>query len=389
MSDSTATPTQRLDSIDLWRGLIICLMVLDHSRDFISREAYIFLPLDLTHTTPFLFMTRWITHLCAPTFVFLSGVSIFLQEQKGKTGADLSRFLLVRGLWLIVLELTVVNFGFDFWPGIFLQVIWAIGVGMVIMAALVHLPRLWVLAIGAFIVAGHNVLDPIQTGQLSTPMKVVWNLFMQPGPVPFGGFDLYPAVPWFGIMCLGYGLGNLFTDTGADRTRNLGVLAGASLAVFIVLRLVNHYGDPDPWSAPANPAFTPLAFIDVEKYPPSLDYVLLTLGVSILLFMALPRLPTIAKTPLLAFGRTSLFTYIVHIYVVHVAAILIGLTQGVPPQAFLRVLPDPSRVAEHHFGLPLWGVYLVWLAILALLYPLSRWYANYRSTHRTWWTSYI
>lgn len=392
MTDLTQDGTrlqQRLDVIDLMRGLVICLMVLDHVRDFFHINAFVFDPLDLSQTHPTLFLTRWITHLCAPTFVFLSGVSIWLQAQKGKVGWPLSRFLLTRGLWLIFLEVTIVGFGFDFATSAFLQVIWAIGAGMIMMAGLVWLPRLAVLVVGAVIIAGHNLLDPVNAADMTGAAQVLWRLGFELGPLPLGAFLAYPAIPWLGVMCLGYGLGPLIADSGPHRMRNIAALAGGALMVFLVLRLPNLYGNPIPWVMPADPMLAPLAVIDVFKYPPSLHYVLLTLGVSLLIMLTLPKLPPLAQKPLLAFGCTPLLTYLLHIYVAHGLALLCGVVSGVPVAAFGGHFTDPSRIIDAGWGVPLWGVFIAWLTVLVILYPVSAAWARYRATHKHWWTSYL
>ncbi len=389
MTDQTLSkPQSRLDFIDLLRGLVICLMVLDHTRDFVHRDAFLFDPLDLNKTSVALFLTRWVTHLCAPTFVFLSGVSIFLQAHKGKTGWPLSRFLLTRGLWLIFLELTVVNFGFDFAFGIYLQVIYTIGMCMVLMAAIVWLPQRVVLGLGVLIIAGHNLFDGIEAAQLGAGF-LPWRLFMQPGPFFSGAFNNYPAIPWLGIMCLGYGLGPLYLMAPGRRNRLLLALAVGFLALFLILRPANLYGNVTLWHMPANHALVPLAEIDVTKYPPSLDYVLLTLGISFLLSLALQGLPKAMGAPLLAFGRTAMLTYLLHIYIAHLLALLIGVVLGIPAGDFFGLLSDPSRAIKDNWGLPLWGTYLVWMSVLAILFPIARAYARYKAEHRTWWTSYL
>ena len=393
MSDVAPKDTQRLAFIDALRGLILCLMVLDHTREFFHAGAYQYDPLDLDKTSVIVYFTRWVTHLCAPTFVFLSGVSIFLQKEKGKTGWALSRFLLTRGLWLVILELTVLDFGWNFAaPLVFLQVFWAIGVSMMIMSALVWLPRNAVLALGTLIVAGHNLLDQVDAQSLTGGAQVFWRLMMQPGglgAVP--GFIAYPAIPWLGIMCLGYGLAPVLSRPD-NRTRNLLLLSAGMIALFLILRIPNLYGNGRPWEAPANAAFTPLAILDVTKYPPSLDYVLITIGIALLLALGLERLPERLLKPFLAFGRTPLFTYLLHLYLLHLSAIGIGLIMGVPPQDFVNFLINSGPggpLANAHWGLPLWATYLIWLAVLAILYPLSSRYAAYRAKHRHWWTSYL
>ncbi len=384
---STATKGHRLDFVDALRGLVICFMVLDHVRDFVHHDAFIFDPLDLGKTSMPVFFTRWITHLCAPTFVFLSGVSIFLQSTKGKTGWALSQFLLTRGLWLIVLELTLVNFGFDFKVGVFLQVIYAIGLSMVLMAGMVHLPRQAVLITGIAVVAGHNLFDGVNAESLGI-WAVPWHLLMQPGPV-FGGFIAYPALPWFGIMCTGYGLGSVYLMEPEKRTRTLAMLAVAAIAVFLVLRLPNLYGNGSLWAMPANHAFEAMAIIDVTKYPPSLDYALLTLGISTLLGLSLQWAPKWLMTPLLAFGRTPFLTYLLHIYLAHTIALVIGMMHGIPAGDFAGTFSDPSRLIKDGWGLPLWQTYAVWIFVLIVLYPIASAYAEYRATHKAWWQSYL
>jgi len=380
--------SRRLDVIDALRGLVICLMVLDHVRDFIHRDAFLYDPLDLTKTSFALYATRWVTHLCAPTFVLLSGVSIWLQAQKGKTGWALSRFLLTRGLWLIFLELTLVAAGFDFlWPSTYLQVIYAIGMSMVLMAALVWLPRPAVLGVGLIIVAGHNLFDAVNAEALG-PWATMWRLFMAPGPIP-GGWCQYPALPWLGIMAIGYGIGPLYLMEANRRNRMMAVAAAAMLGLFLVLRLPNLYGNGGPWAMPANHAFEVLAILDVTKYPPALDYVLVTQGISFMLFLALQRLPETLLKPLLAFGRTPLFTYLLHIYIAHAIAVAVGVAMGVPLAHFIGTLTQPERLARDHFGVPLWGVYVEWIMVLLILYPLSSAYARFRASHKTWWQSYL
>lgn len=377
----------RLDAIDLLRGLVIVLMVLDHVRDFVHATAFEFDPTDLRQTNPLLFMTRWVTHLCAPTFVFLSGVSIFMQRANGK--AELSKFLLTRGLWLVVLEFTVVSFGINWGPPLaFLQVIWAIGVSMMLMAAVVRLPAKAVLALGAAIVIGHqwvaSLVNPADLGAWAMP----WFMAMQPGPAGFmRGFIPYPVIPWFGIMCVGYGLGFIFRQEPEERRRNVLALALSLLAAFVVLRAINGYGNGFPWAVQSDPIMTLLSFINVTKYPPSLMYALLTLGVSMLLFLVLDKLAAPLQRFLLAFGRTAMFTYIVHLYVVHALALIVGAIGGIPSSYYMDFLARFAGGPSQGFSLPV--VYAVWLTTLLLLYPISAWFAGVKRRRRDWWLSYI
>lgn len=380
----------RLDAIDLLRGLVIVLMVLDHVRDFVHAPAFLFDPTDLTRTHPLLFMTRWVTHLCAPTFVFLAGVSIFMQRANGKAPAALSRFLLTRGLWLIVLEFTIIGFGFNWGPPLaFAQVIWAIGASMVLMSLIVRLPASAVLGLGAAIVVGHQlVASAIDVSQLGSWTQA-WFFTMQPGPTLFlRGFIPYPAIPWFGVMCLGYGLGFIFRQEPEQRRRSVLMLALSFLAAFVVLRAINAYGDPAPWSGQSSPVMTVLSFINVSKYPPSLMYVLVTLGVSMLLFLALDKLAAPLQKFLLAFGRTSLFTYVVHVYVVHSLALLVGVLGGVSASYYFDFLARFGGATEGYgYDLPI--VYATWLAVVLMLYPLSSWFARVKRERRDWWLSYL
>jgi uncharacterized membrane protein len=376
----------RVDAIDMLRGFVIVVMVLDHVRDFFHTQAFLFDPTDPTRATAALFFTRWITHLCAPTFVFLSGVSAYLQHANGKDRLSLSRYLLTRGLWLVVLEVTVVNFGFNFAPMLFLQVIWAIGVGMVILSALVWLSPRAVLIVGAIIVAGHNLLAPIDAANLGawTP---VWRLAMEPGLGP--GFVAYPAIPWLGVMCLGYGLGPIFFAAPARRRQLIAGLGLCAFAAFLLVRAINVYGDPAPWSTQSDFGRTVMSFLNVTKYPPSLSYALATLGVSLLLLPALEGLRGLPARMLLVFGRTPLFTYVLHIYLVHGAALLVAVATGLPAGIFVNFLADPMRTVNAHWGFGLPVVYLVWALVIVCMYPLSRWFAGVKRRRRDWWLGYL
>ncbi|HZW16466.1 MAG TPA: heparan-alpha-glucosaminide N-acetyltransferase domain-containing protein [Brevundimonas sp.] len=386
----TRSGAVRLEGIDALRGLVIVLMVLDHVRDFFHRTAFTADPLALGEAgDPALFMTRWVTHLCAPTFVFLAGVSVWLQRANGKSRPELTRFLLTRGVWLIVLELTLVTVGFNFGWFAFLQVIWAIGASMVVMAALIWLPRTAVLALGVLIVAGHQALAPVDPVDLGVAGPV-WGLAMEFGPTPFGpGFVAYPFAPWLGIMLVGYGLGGLFALTGAARTRAILGLAGVLLVAFAALRVVNGYGDPQPWAAQSEGLWTFLSFINVAKYPPSLDYALATLGAALALLPLLERLWRPARGVLLTFGRTPLFTYLLHIWLAHTLALAVGALMGIPPSAFFNMLGDPGRVIAAGWGFGLPAVYGFWLLTLGLLYPLSRWFEGVKRRRRDWWLGYL
>lgn len=378
----------RLEAIDMLRGLVIVLMVLDHVRDFFHVDAFVFNPTDPERTTLAVFATRWVTHLCAPTFVFLAGVSAYLQSVNGKSPGELARFLALRGIWLIVLELTLVGFALNFAPILFLQVIWAIGASMLLLAPLVRLRPVWIGALGVLIVAGHGLLGPIDAAQLG-PLGPLWVALFEIGPIPGApGFVAYPVVPWFGVMCLGYGLGSVFTLPATRRRQWFAILGIGALLAFAVIRAINGYGDPAPWRSFPATLRTLLSFFNVSKYPPSLLFVLVTLGFSWLLLPLLERLRGPLANVLLAFGRTPLFTFVLHIYVVHGAALLLGVFSGVPASHFVNFVLDPSRLVQAQWGYSLIGVYIAWLAVLAALYPLASWFADVKRRRRDWWLSY-
>ncbi len=385
----------RVDAVDLLRGLVIAIMVLDHVRDYFHYDAFRFDPTDPARTTAALFATRWVTHLCAPTFVFLAGVSIWFQRANGKGGAALSGFLLKRGLWLVALEVTVVSFGFNFGPPfVFLQVIWAIGMSMVCMAALARLPSQAVLAVGAAICALHP-LFAAATADASGALAVLRSLTLVPGYFAEAKvLAFYAFVPWLGVMCLGFGLGPLFGSDPARRRRAILLIAPSMLALFLLLRWLDGYGDPVPWQPMDSSLRTLFSFLNVSKYPPSPDYVLVTLGVSLLLFLALEHLGGPLARWLLTFGRTPLFTYVAHIYLMHGLMLVTAVATGFPALVAFDVFPtsflaSAPRLVTIEWGFSLGVVYLVWLTVLVLLYPLSRWFERVKRSRRDWWLSYL
>ena len=389
-----AERASRLAIIDKLRGLVIVLMVLDHVRDFFQPAHHVS-PTNVAKTSALLFATRWITHLCAPTFVLLAGVAVRLQREKGRRGWPLARFLLARGLWLIALEVTLVTLAFTFaWDGAFLQVIWAIGASMMLLGVLIWLPPPALLAIGLAIIGGHDLLDPVAAGTFGTAAPL-WTLMWKPGLIhlPFAGFDeayvSYPALPWFGIMAAGYGVGGVFRLSPTRRNRML--LAGglAMLCLFALLRGIDLYGDPSPWAPQADAMRTVLAILNVSKYPPSLQYTLVTLGITLSLAPFLERIGGAAGQMLLVFGRTPLFTYLAHLYVARGLAILLALAEGLSPSIFVGGFGSGDRLAASGWGLPLPLIYTAWLAVLLILWPLSTWYAGYKMHHRYWWMSYL
>ena len=386
----TRDGASRVELVDMLRGFVIVLMVLDHTRDYFHETALAFDPTEIAKTTPALFLTRWITHLCAPAFVFLAGASVWLQRTSGRPLADIRKLLVTRGLWLIALELTLISFGFNFaWPFFFIQVIWAIGSGMLLLAMLVHLGRRTVLVIGAVLVAGHQLLAPVEAVALG-PWAAAWRLFLEPGMLGgIPGFAVYPTIPWFGVMCLGYGLGEVFRTPADARNRTLLRLGASALVAFALLRPFGMLGDASPWVTGTDGVRTTLSFINASKYPPSLLFVLVTLGTVALLAPAIGRLRGPLRSLLLAMGRTPFFTYLLHIYLVHGAAMFTGALVGVPPSAFVNFLGDPSRLVASGWGIGLGWVYLMWILIVAALYPASRWFADVKRRGGRWWLAYL
>jgi uncharacterized membrane protein len=385
-------PTQvagrtRLASIDLLRGLVMVVMALDHTRDFFAAGG--FNPRDVTD--PALFLTRWITHFCAPTFILLAGISAFLYGTGRQTG-EVSRYLFTRGCWLVLIEVTLVRVGWSFnfhFDHLVLQVIFAIGASMIVLAALIHLPRWAIATVGVVMIAGHNMLDGVKAEQLGAAAPI-WNLLHQPGLLDLGMnlklFVLYPLIPWIGVMATGYSLGPLFTIEGGVRVRRLCILGGAITAGFVILRATNLYGDPTPWAMQDHLFATLLSFINCEKYPPSLLYLAMTLGPALLLLAAFEGARGIVVDWITTFGRVPFFYYVVHIFLIHALAIVFAsATIGEAPW-LLGAFPPQKPAA---YGLGLAGIYTVWVLVVISLYPVCRWFADIKRRRTEWWWSYL
>ncbi|RTL57579.1 MAG: DUF1624 domain-containing protein [Sphingobacteriales bacterium] len=388
---------RRILSVDLLRGIVMIIMALDHVRDYFHSGAYLYDPLNLDKTTGALFFTRWITHFCAPVFMFLAGTSAFFVGQK-KTKKELSLFLLKRGLWLILLEFTVFNFGWNFditFTNIYFIVIWALGVSMIFLAGLIYLPKKFILLFGIVLVAGHNLLDGIHvSGNNLTAFG--WALVHEQNFFSWMGKNVlvgYPLVPWIGVMALGYCFGNLYTAKyeAAERKKNLLLLGGGAVALFVLLRFINIYGDPVPWTTQSTAFKTFLSFIKVNKYPPSLFYLLVTLGLSFL-FLAFTEKSNGAVAKVVSvYGRVPMFYYITHIYLLHlVTMIAAGLFTDFSWKVWILKEPLWFTQSLKGYGFPLGVVYLVWLGIVISLYPLCKWYDKYKQAHKEkWWLSYL
>lgn len=382
----------RLESVDLLRGLVMVIMALDHTRDFFHFSAmHGFDPTDLTRTTPAIFFTRWITHYCAPIFSFLAGTGVFLAAQRGKSKRELSWFLVTRGLWLIVLELTFFNWAWSFnfnpqanWG----LVIWALGWSMIVLAALIHLPLRAVMAFGLTMIFGHNLLDAVKPESFGA-WAGLWNVLHVPGSFKLGsGFSfwvLYPLIPWVGIMAAGYGFGAIFQLPAEVRQRWLWRLGLGAIAAFVVLRWSNGYGDLQPWSRQSTGIMTVASFLNCTKYPPSLCYLLMTLGPGLILLVLLERRTPVVLRPLLAFGRVPMFYYLLHIPLIH------GLANAwfLQKYGFADFNVDNPAKMPPDAGGGIVLVYLVWIGVILLLYPACRWFAGVKRRRREAWLSYL
>jgi uncharacterized membrane protein len=389
---ATAPVKVRIESIDMLRGLVILIMALDHVREYLS----IVKGIDTTTMAPAYFFTRWITHFCAPVFVFLAGTGAFLSLGGGRrTVEQLSGFLVTRGLWLVLLEFTVIGFGFFFnttYPQSFgwvMQVISVLGASMVVLAGLVRLP-MWVSVVtGVAMVAGHNLLDGVSPAAFGT-WAPLWNILHVPGTIMIGSvkiFVLYPLIPWIGVMALGYAFGALLSQPrqAAGRQRMLLSIGVALTAAFVIIRALNGYGEPRPWTTRASVLETIVSFLDTTKYPPSLDYLLMTLGPSIALLAWMERSRGAAAHVLTTFGRVPLFFYVVHVYVIHIATVAAGWVLGFPVAAML----DFCLFLPKEFGFSLPVIYLLWVALVVGMYPTCRWFASVKANHRHPLLSYL
>lgn len=374
----------------------MAIMALDHIREFLHSAAMSFSPEDLIRTTPAIFLTRWITHFCAPVFMFTAGLGAFLWARRGRSKGELSRFLWTRGLWLIILELTVEHlalyFNFDY-SLILLNVLWALGWSMIALAALVYLPRNVIAALSIGMIALHNLFDGIKASQFGSAAWV-WNIVHQLGVFQAGGHAIlvaYPLIPWIGVMAAGYSLGDIFQLEPERRGRVL-IRLGVGLTIaFVLVRALNIYGDPQRWSAQKSALFTVLSFLRCSKYPPSLDFLLMTLGPAILVLGWLDRAKVRASNPLLIFGRVPLFYFIVHLFVIHGLAILLAAFRYGNASFLLNPPPGSSsrQVYPADYGYDLWVCYAVWIVVMSLVYPLCRWFAQLKQRRRDWWLGYL
>ena len=393
----------RLTAVDALRGAVMVIMALDHVRDFFHRAALASAsPTDLSTTTPLLFMTRWVTHFCAPIFMFTAGLGAYLwwTRGEGRTRSQLSMFLLTRGLLLLVLELTVMrvayNFDLSFRDPVLLLVLWVLGAGMVVMAALVWLPIPWLAGSSVALIALHNLLDGISASQLGS-WAPVWNLLHETGAFPFAGLLVivgYPLVPWVAVMACGFASGRLLSLAPEARRQRL-LWIGSILTVgFVVVRALNVYGDPLPWTGQRSEVYSVLSFLNTTKYPPSLAFLLMTLGPAFVALAWLTRRQPGPANPLVVLGRAPLFFFVLHFCAAHLLALLFAaIRYGADVWRFafhpLPSMGGPAHLFPPGFGYDLWVVYAVWAMVVVGLYPACRWFATIKEARRSSWLTYL
>jgi uncharacterized membrane protein len=385
----------RLKSVDALRGAVMIVMALDHVRDFIHRGAMSGAsPTNLATTTPFLFLTRWVTHFCAPVFMLTAGMGAYFYLSNGRTKRQLSWFLITRGLWLIVLEVTLMQFAYNFdvasaYP-IFLLVLWALGACMIILAGLIWLPIPLLAALSVAVIVLHHLADGVRA-------QSFWILLHQVGAFPVAGriaIAPYSLIPWFAVMALGFCLGPVFSWDSHTRRRFLLRAGIAATIAFLVVRVINAYGDPSRWAWQSSATLTVLSFLNTTKYPPSLLFLLMTLGPSLVFLSWLNDRPLSRSNPLIVFGRVPLFYFVLHFFAAHAAIVLMSLARyGTAALGFMfQPVPSmggPAKSFPPDFGYDLWVAYAVWIAIVIALYPLCRWFAGVKERNRSWWLGYL
>lgn len=389
----TAITKSRIESIDLLKGLVMVIMALDHIRDYFHYSAFYFDPTDPTQSTLPIFFTRFITHFCAPAFCFLAGTSAFMVGKR-KSKSELSSFLLKRGLWLVFIEMTIVNFAwyFDIYfksPG--LLVIWSLGISMIFLAALVHLPRKFILLFSILLIMGHNLLDTIHyNGNVFWAILHEFAFFKITNDVEF--VVGYPIIPWIAVMALGYYFG-AFYDKSYDslkRKKLFNLIGISAIVAFVILRFSNLYGDPVLYKDYGVLSKNFISFLNPSKYPPSLNYLLMTLGTAILFLANVEKLKGKVVDFFSTFGRVPFFYYILHLYLIHLIALIFAELSGFGWK--IMILQDwvTETPTLKGYGFPLWVVYTVWIFVIVLLYPLCKKFDIYKQTHKEkWWLSYL
>jgi uncharacterized membrane protein len=387
-SSTSPVASTRIASIDVVRGGVMVLMALDHVRDYVTNLR--FQPENLARGTAGLFATRWVTHFCAPAFFLLAGIGIGIAKNRGMTTADTSRFLFVRGLWLIVADLTFTavgwQFGFQLLPA-FGIVLWALGWSMIVMAALIWLPRALIAVLSIATIAAHNLTDAIRPADLGA-FAPLWHFLHVPGfAIPGKLLIAYPLVPWVAVMALGFALADVY-HWDAQRRRRFLIWTGVAVTVlFVALRAVNGYGNPDAWSGQRTPALTVASFLNVRKYPPSLHFLLMTLGPTLVMLAIAERMRGRVAGWLRVYGTVPFFFYVVHIYLAHAVAVGLALVQGGELRR-IPVVTDPGAVPDW-YGVSLPGVYAAWALVVFLMYFPCRWFARIKATRTAWWLRYL
>lgn len=385
---------KRQPSIDIVRGIVMIIMALDHVRDLMHVDSITQSPTDLTTTSPLLFFTRFITHLCAPTFVFLAGTSVYLSLQNKNNLAEMRNFLFKRGLWLLILEFTIVNFGLFFDVGfhsLLFEVIAAIGFGFIILSLLLKIRSQTLGIIGLFILFFHNLTPLIPFAENSILKTALAPLF-SPIVFPFSGRAFimgYPPIPWLGIMLVGFATGKFFALADEKRKHLFTKIGLSALVLFTIIRFVNIYGDQALWSVQKNAFFTFLSFMNVTKYPPSLLFCLVTLGIMFLLLAFAEQFSNRIKKVALVYGKVPLFYFIVHFYVIHILTLIMLLTQGFSFSQFEFATGTFGRPKGVESGLSLCAIYFVWIFVVALLYKPCVWFGKFKAGNQRWWLKYI
>jgi len=389
----TTIAKTRIESIDLLKGVVMVIMALDHVRDYFHYSAFMFNPADPTQSTLPIFLTRWITHFCAPAFSFLAGLSAFMVGKR-KSKNELSVFLIKRGIWLIFIELTIVCFGWYFdlqFRTLGLLVIWSLGISMIILAALIYLPRNYILLISLLLICFHNLLDNVHF-----PGNVLWSVVHEQMIYKFSGNKIlligYPIVPWFAVMALGYYFGSLYDKSfdNSKRKKLLNSIGIIAVATFVVLRLANLYGDPKQFKEFGSFSQNLISFLNPNKYPPSLLYLLMTLGATFLFLANSEKLKGRIVNFFCTFGRVPFFYYILHIYIIHIIAMIMAQISGwgwkkMILSTFIAFEPNMKG-----YGYSLWIVYVIWISVILLLYPICKRFDKYKQNHKEkWWLSYL
>ncbi len=389
----TTLSKPRIESIDLLKGLVMVIMALDHVREYFHYSAFVFDPADPTQSTLPIFFTRWITHFCAPTFSFLAGISAWMVGKR-KTKKELSGFLAKRGLWLVFIELTIVAFAWYFnfqFRVIGLLTIWSLGISMMVLAALVYLPRIYILTFSLLLIGGHNLLDTVHF-----PGSLLWALLHEQNFYQLSAntqvFIAYPIVPWIAVMALGYSFG-AFYDSSFDskqRKKLFNLIGSIAIVAFVVLRLTNLYGDRNPFIQYPLLSQNLISFFNPSKYPPSLVYLLMTLGACFLFLANSEKLRGRVVNFFSTFGRVPFFYYILHLYLIHIIAMIFAQVAGFGWKKLILSTWIGLEPNMKGYGFNLGVVYLVWIGVILLLYPLCKQFDRYKQAHKEkWWLSYL